>query len=219
MLVTVFQVKKEMTRSHGFASLEVMEEYMKQGRNAYDMSAYEVVFGELSIGGFPFFPRIPDELIRFLYEVTNDPRQQEDKETLVDYFKFRGRSISISDIIKIDDEYYYCNLMSWEKITPKKGTVPNWIYEGMRASGSYFSDIYPFEVIKVTPSGKTVTIREMNATLVKGSDFDGTAEYVYTSNPNGETHTVRRDKFGRWKTPNGMKVSFGSARKYRDPHF
>jgi hypothetical protein len=89
---------------------------------------------------------------------------------------------------------------------------------GTLATGSYWSDCYPFEVIKVSPSGKTITIRKMNAKVISGTTFDGTAEYEYSSNPNGQTYTVRMTKKG-YRTPCNMRIAFGYAREYYDPHF
>jgi hypothetical protein len=89
---------------------------------------------------------------------------------------------------------------------------------GTKASGTYWTDWTPFEVVKVSESGKTVTIREMEAKLISGSDYDGTAEYEYSSNENYPTKTVRFTKRG-WRTPCNMRISFGHARAYRDPHF
>lgn len=99
-----------------------------------------------------------------------------------------------------------------EKVSPK-------IEVGTLATGSYWSDCYPFEVIKVSPSGKTITIRAMDAKVVSGTTYDGTAEYEYSSNPQGKTYTVRNRKYGGWRTPCNMRINFGYAREYRDPSF
>ena len=95
----------------------------------------------------------------------------------------------------------------------------NEVYVGQLATGRYVSDCYPFEVIEVSPSGKTIKIREMNAEPAEGYDYFGNQVYNYTSNPNGSVRTVRLCKYG-WKELKGtMKVSLGNARKYQDPHF
>lgn len=89
---------------------------------------------------------------------------------------------------------------------------------GTLATGSYWSDCYPFEVIKLSPSGKTIYIRRMDSKVVSGSTHDGTAEYEYTSDPNGQLYTVRMTKKG-YRTPCNMRIAFGHAREYRDPSF
>lgn len=86
------------------------------------------------------------------------------------------------------------------------------------ATGCYFTDTYPFQVIRVTPSGKTVEIQEMTATAKEGYDYFTNQVYDYIPNSDGRTYTVRKTKRG-WRTPCGMKVSFGNARKYEDPHY
>jgi hypothetical protein len=223
-LVTVFQVKQGMTREHGFMSLEFMEEHAGQDRNAYDMKAYEVVFGESNIDGAVLFytkPETNENLLWKFYELTNSPAERQSREVMQSHFGFKGRSISTSDIIRINGTYYYFGDSSegWIEMTPKKGSVPHDVTVGMKATGYYLSDCAPYEVIKVSPSGKTVTIQSMDWKITKGTEHDGTAEYEYTSNPNGNTHTVRKTKLGMWKTPCNLKVSFGSARRYYDPHF
>lgn len=91
---------------------------------------------------------------------------------------------------------------------------------GTPATGWFWTDRYPFEVIKMSASGKTITIREMDATPDKenGYDYFSNQVHTFTSNENNPTYTVRATNHG-WKTPEGMKVHFGYARKYDDPHF
>jgi hypothetical protein len=90
---------------------------------------------------------------------------------------------------------------------------------GTLASGTYWSDSTPFEVVKVSPSGKTITIREMDWKVISGQEYNGSAEYEYTSNEKAPTKTVRFSKHKGWKTPCGMRIWFGNARRYYDPHF
>lgn len=90
---------------------------------------------------------------------------------------------------------------------------------GTHATGSYVSDCYPFEVIDITPSGKTITIRELTAIPTENYDYFSNQEHTFESNPNGRTHKVRFSKNKGWKTSGGMKVSFGKAFQYQDPHY
>lgn len=89
---------------------------------------------------------------------------------------------------------------------------------GMGATIQVGSDCYPYTVIAVSPSGKTVTIQEDEAQLVSGSIFSKRQEYEYRSNPNGRTMTVRRNKHGRWGKRH-FPVYIGRRRYYRDPSF
>lgn len=88
---------------------------------------------------------------------------------------------------------------------------------GMGASGTYWTDHTPFEVVKVV-SDKTVDIRELDYELISGSEFDGSAEYKYYINENKPITRVRRCKRG-WRTADGMRICFGYARRYYDPSF
>jgi hypothetical protein len=90
---------------------------------------------------------------------------------------------------------------------------------GMGATGTYWTDRTPFEVVKISESGKTITIREMDWKITSGSEFNGSAEYEYTSNENNPLETVRFSKHKGWRTPSGMRISFGHARRYYDPCF
>ena len=86
------------------------------------------------------------------------------------------------------------------------------------ATGSYFSDCYPFQIIRVTPSGKTIEIRKMDATPSADFDYFSNQKYNYKPNTQGQIYTARKTKTG-WKTPCGMRISIGNARKYEDPHY
>lgn len=87
---------------------------------------------------------------------------------------------------------------------------------GTLATGSYYSDCYPYEVIAITPSGKTVTIRRLDSEPAEGYDYFSNQVHTFTSNPNNEEIKVRLGKFG-WKSSAGLRVSFGFAKEYRNP--
>lgn len=86
---------------------------------------------------------------------------------------------------------------------------------GMGASGSYWTDVYPYEVVRVV-SDKTVEIRQMDVEITGGDWLD--PEYELISNEAFPIIRVRKGKYG-WKTKDGMRVKFGEARYYRDPSF
>ena len=89
---------------------------------------------------------------------------------------------------------------------------------GTRATGRYASDCYPYEVVGMTQSGKTISIRRLDSTPTENYDYYSNQEHTFSSNENNPILKVRKGKLG-WKTPDGLKVSFGGAREYRDPHF
>lgn len=86
---------------------------------------------------------------------------------------------------------------------------------GMGASGTYWTDLTPFEVVRVV-SEKTVDIRELDVKITGGDWLD--PEYELHSNEKYPVKRVRKTKRG-WRTADGMKIYFGTARYYRDPSF
>ena len=86
---------------------------------------------------------------------------------------------------------------------------------GMGASGTYWTDWTPFEVVRVV-SDKTVDIREMDVKITGGDWID--PEYEVISNEKNPVKRVRKTKRG-WRTADGMRICFGTASYYRDPSF
>lgn len=86
---------------------------------------------------------------------------------------------------------------------------------GMGASGTYWTDLTPFEVVRVV-SEKTIDLRKMDVEITGGDWLD--PEYELHSNENNPLVRARKTKSG-WKTADGMKIYIGTARYYRDPSF
>jgi hypothetical protein len=89
---------------------------------------------------------------------------------------------------------------------------------GMHCTIMCYSDREPAEVISVTPSGKTIKVRELKA---KRTDSNGMSEcqsYSYESDPEGKVHTFRLTKKG-WRDPSGTGLALGHAEKYHDYSF
>ena len=95
---------------------------------------------------------------------------------------------------------------------------------GMGCTECMWSDRYPYEVIEVKDE-RHCTVRELKATVVKGSTFDGSAEYEYESDPNGMVKTLFKTNKGRWVERHGRTYrdsngwAMGYAEKYYDPSF
>ena len=89
------------------------------------------------------------------------------------------------------------------------------IEAGMGASGSYWTDVNLFEVVRVI-SSKTIEIRELDVEITGGDWLD--PEYELYSNDENPIERARMTKMG-WKTSGGMKIRVGHARYYRDPSF
>ena len=69
-------------------------------KNVIDLNDYEVVYeGEFD------YPEMPNALEE-LFEIFNNKRPED----------FKGRSMSISDIVEIDGKNYYCDFVGWEEL-------------------------------------------------------------------------------------------------------
>lgn len=101
------------------------------------------------------------------------------------------------------------------------------IESGYAATVGVGSDRYPATVIEVKryKSGalkgavSEITVQEDVAHLVSGSEADGSAQYNYTTNENGEVTTFRPRKNRLvWKSTGGRVLYLGARRRYYDPH-
>lgn len=86
---------------------------------------------------------------------------------------------------------------------------------GMGASGTYWTDMTPYEVVRVV-SDKTIEIRELDVEITGGDWLD--PEYKLISNDERPIERARLGKMG-WKLRDGKKIYVGHARYYRDPSF
>lgn len=86
---------------------------------------------------------------------------------------------------------------------------------GMGASGTYWSDMTPYEVVRVI-SDKTIELRELEVEITGGDWLD--PEYKLISNDERPVERARLGKMG-WKLRDGKKIYVGYARYYRDPSF
>ena len=74
-------------------------------KDKIDLKDYEVVYeGELD------YPKMPDELedlfvLEELFDMFNVRRPED----------FKGRSMSVSDIVEVDGDNYYCDAVGWVK--------------------------------------------------------------------------------------------------------
>ena len=104
---------------------------------------------------------------------------------------------------------------TYGKIFENKTYEMGMIEVGMGASGTYWTDRDPYEVVRVV-SDKTVDIRELDVQITGGDWID--PEYTLHSNEKNPIVRVRKTKTG-WKTSDGKRIFFGYARYYRDPSF
>lgn len=110
------------------------------------------------------------------------------------------------------------------KITPKN------VKSGMGATRHFGSDCYPFTVVKVNKSGKTIVVQEdsyrpSETMKAHGKGIFGTQDYVYERNPEGDKMTFTWRKNGTYQLKGiptrsyGCCLHVGTRRYYYDPHF
>lgn len=100
----------------------------------------------------------------------------------------------------------------FKEISRMKGQA---IEVGMGASGTYWTDMTPYEVVRVV-SAKTIDIRELDVEITGGDWLN--PEYKLFSNDKNPVVRARLGKRG-WKLADGKKIYVGHARYYRDPSF
>jgi hypothetical protein len=107
------------------------------------------------------------------------------------------------------------------------------IYRGMGATVLCWSDRHAGTItqIKTDKQNRTIIrVRQDHAKRVKGSVYNGDAEYEYAPNHLGSTYFFRRESNGwtevtfnrdtkRWKKLDGRGVRIGERLEYYDPHF
>lgn len=85
------------------------------------------------------------------------------------------------------------------------------------------SDCYPYTVIAMSPSGHRVTLQERKARRVDNNGaWSDCQTYITVDDDNGRTMTATRRKDGAYRAKgcsNYGRVTFGAARKHRDPSF
>ena len=92
------------------------------------------------------------------------------------------------------------------------------VHIGMGGSISCWTDANPVTVVAI--KGKRVGIQEDDWKIVKGSEFDGSAEYEYSPNTTSRIRWFSIRKNGRLKEVGGsMNLFLGHRRRYYDPHF
>jgi hypothetical protein len=83
----------------------------------------------------------------------------------------------------------------------------------------HYTDRTACTVIKVSESGKTITVQEDKAERTDKNGMSEIQEYSITADPNGVTHVVRLGKKG-WRAYRGtLKVLVGVRSQYHDYSF
>jgi hypothetical protein len=91
----LFQVKNDLTRNYGFMGLSMMESLGIE----VDLNNYDLVYeGKVETDA----PNVLEEL----YRIFNIEHPED----------FYGRSMSVSDIVQVGNDYFYCDSIGWENI-------------------------------------------------------------------------------------------------------
>ena len=96
------------------------------------------------------------------------------------------------------------------------------VHVGMAGSISCWTDVHPVTVVAF--KGRRVAVQEDNWKVVSGSEFDGSAQYEYSPNPDAPIKWFSLRKNGRYVSvggtiKNGYRLGLGHRRRYYDPHF
>lgn len=107
--------------------------------------------------------------------------------------------------------------------------TPETVQVGDGATQSCGSDSYPFTVVEVNKTGKTIvvqadTYRASDDMKASGQGIYGQQDYVYERNPDAGRQTYTWRKCGAYfpkgaKTLRGHGLYVGSRRYYYDPSF
>lgn len=90
---------------------------------------------------------------------------------------------------------------------------------GMGVTMLAWTDRHAGTIIKVSPSGKTVVVREDRATRTDSNGMSESQAYRYEENPEGRTVTFRLTKRGWRGTGHGYGLLIGERMAYRDYSF
>lgn len=81
------------------------------------------------------------------------------------------------------------------------------------------SDSYPCTIIRISPSGKTLSLQRDSYRRTDSNGQSESQEYEFGRNPNGEIFQARfSSKRERWESK-GRPVSLNGRRAYFDPSF
>lgn len=83
----------------------------------------------------------------------------------------------------------------------------------------YVSDRYPGTIAAISASGATIKVRNDKWKVVQGSMHDGSAEYEFEEDEEGEVRAFRLVKEGRYRGADGGPWIALGRTKYYDPHF
>ena len=93
----IYQVKNELMRDYGFCGFEDAEKI--NGKGSVRLDNYDLIYEFDMMNSFD--PRLDD-----VYEMFQDNRPSD----------FKGHSMSVSDVLRVGNDYYYCDDIGWKKL-------------------------------------------------------------------------------------------------------
>ena len=92
---------------------------------------------------------------------------------------------------------------------------------GMGATLSFGSDRYPYTIIKVSNTSKTISVQaDIAVSTLENREWGERQEYQYTSNPNGIVYQASLRKDGCYRVRRSdIPVLIGIRRRFEDPCF
>jgi hypothetical protein len=88
---------------------------------------------------------------------------------------------------------------------------------GMGATICLGTDRLPATIIKISASGKQITLQEDNAFRKDENGMSEVQKWIFTSNNNGQVYSASLRKDGRYRlAETNMMITLGIRRKYFD---
>lgn len=92
-------------------------------------------------------------------------------------------------------------------------------HSGMGATLIVGSDRYAYTIVRVSPSGKTLWIKQDRAVPAEGHNYYGHQVYSYAFNPKAKLEVARKTKGGVFRVNGCMPLCVGERSYYSDPGF
>lgn len=86
---------------------------------------------------------------------------------------------------------------------------------GAPATICYLTDRVACTIVRVSPNGARVTVREDKAIRTDGNGMSESQSYTYERNPDGTEHVFHRQGDGSYQA-RGKSLHIGSRRSYHD---
>lgn len=118
MKVTIYQVKREMLREHGFMGVSLYRELhgVDLVESGVDLDRYNEVYSTTAKRlGLPSYTKA-SVVLEQVFETFKSNHPDD----------FEGRSLGIGDVVKVANRFFYCDSYGWKHVkalnVPKRNT-------------------------------------------------------------------------------------------------